>query len=118
MALRAAADVERSLHLEERAIVVDRAQLDGIDVEPAHAVGDDGIVRPAVPQALDDVKEFARHLVAAGVVGMGDAEIGGGRGICRRHCIPSGAAVADVIERSEHARDRERIAVGGGDGRT
>src|SRR6202008_4864174 len=63
--LRAAADIERPLYLEERAVMVDRAKFCRIDVETAPPVGDDGIIRPAVPQPPDDVEEFAGHFVAA-----------------------------------------------------
>ncbi len=63
-ALRRAADVERALHLEPLAVMVERAHLGGVDIEAAGAVGDDRVVGPAVPQALDHVDEFLGDLVA------------------------------------------------------
>ncbi len=47
--LRCAPDIQRSLDLEERAVMVERMDLGGVDIEPGRPVRDQRVVVPAIP---------------------------------------------------------------------
>ncbi|ESX88701.1 hypothetical protein X756_10660 [Mesorhizobium sp. LSHC412B00] len=119
MALRRARDIERSAHLEVRALVVDRMDLVGIGEIARCLVDKQGFVFPAVPQCLDDIEEFGGALIAKGVLDIAvAAEIAGLLVHGRRHHIPRRPALADMVERGKHAGDIVGLAVGargGGD---
>ena len=97
--------------LEEAAVVVERVELVAVEEAARRAVTHEGVVVPAVPQALHDVEVFVGDLVAQFVIGMHLAEILRGAFERRRHDVPARAPAADRIERRELARDRERLAV-------
>jgi len=93
--------------------------LGGVEVDAVLLVADDGAVLPGIPQAEHDLGELAGAGVAVGMRHMRVvAEIerlGGGK---RSDEIPAGAALADLVERGEEARDGERLVIGrrhGGD---
>ena len=66
----------------------------------------EGIVGKAVPEAGHDVIELAGTMVSLTVLDMRvQAEVQRGVGICGGDDIPSGTTSADVIQRSETARD-------------
>jgi hypothetical protein len=118
MALRTAADVHRSLDLEEPPLVVQRTYSRGVEERAGRLVRQDGAVIPAVPQPLHDVDEFVRNLVTQLVLHVPFAaeiqrRLAGGAG----HHVPCGAAVADVIDRREGAGDVIGLAKAGRDGR-
>ncbi len=80
--------------------------LGGIEIEARFDVAHKGVVGEGIPQAGDDVVEFARPLVALGVLHVivepeiqRCVRIGGGDD------VPSRAAAADVIERGKAAGD-------------
>ena len=92
--------------------MVERPQARRVDVGAGRAVGHDRIVGPAVPQPLHHVDELGRALVAAGMVGMGGAEIVGALAARGRDGVPGGAPLADMVERGEDPRHRPGIVVG------
>ena len=103
-ALHRPRDVERPAHREMLALVVEHMQLRRIEIEPALGVADEGVVGKAVPQAGDDIVEFARAAIALVMLDMFvEAEIQRRVGIGRRHDVPAGAAAADMVERGEAA---------------
>ncbi len=112
LALRRAADIDGSLDLEEDAPVVERPYPRRVEIGAAFAVGDDGVVGPAIPQPLHHVDELGRPLVAAGMVGMLGAEIVGALAARRGDGVPGRAALADMVERGEGARHRPGVVVG------
>ena len=73
-----------------RALVVQRMELVGIEVDAAFLVAHKGIVLPAVPQAHDHVMELGRTVVAVAMRILGAAvEVQGlGRG-GRSHQVPA-----------------------------
>ena len=113
MALRRTRRVERALDRKVLALVIDHMALRLIDIDTGRLVLGKRAVLPRVPQRPHHVDEFLGDGVAVGVRGMLDPEIRAGRGVGRRHRVPGGAAMADVIERGERARQMERLAVGG-----
>ena len=85
---------------------------------PLGAVVDDRVRRPAVPQRLDHGHELLAAGIAVGVADLARAAV-----IARRrreprgHDVPGGAAVADMVDRGELARQVERLGIGGRGGR-
>jgi len=69
-----------------------------VDILAGVAIGDDGIVRPPVPQPLHDIHELGGDGIAAGMVRMRAAEIAGGGGVGPRNRIPRSAPMADVVQ--------------------
>src|SRR5471032_3419867 len=105
-ALRRAGDVERAAHLEMRAAMVERMQLVRIEIESAFTVTDESVVFPTVPEACDDVIEFACALVANCVSRvLLEAEVEGFRFAAGGNQVPAPAAAAQVVERGELACD-------------
>ena len=83
--------------------------------DAAGLVADEGVVGEAVPEAGDDVEEFARPLVALAmrhVLVM--AEIQRGIGVGGGHEVPGRAPAADVVQRGELPRHVPGVVVGGG----
>ena len=64
LALRRARDRERSLHLEELALVIEHVPPVRVVEAAVVLVEHEGIVVPAVPQATHDVDELARAPIA------------------------------------------------------
>ena len=64
-ALDRARDVERAAHREVFALVAEHVHLGGIEIDAVLDVADEGVVRPAVPQAGHDVVELARAVGSA-----------------------------------------------------
>ena len=127
LALRRAGDDRRALHAEEPSFEVDVVQLVAVDVAPGRLVLDDRVVLPAVPQPADDLDRVGRFVeeVADESVDGRFAEFGrlerleraepdvGRLGLPARHLrSPSGAPVADVVERGERRCQVERFGVG------
>ena len=127
LALRRAGDDRRALHAEEPSFEVDVVQLVAVDVAPGRLVLDDRVVLPAVPQPADDLDRVGRFVeeVADESVDGRFAEFGrlerlervepdvGRLGLSARHLrSPSGAPVADVVERGERRCQVERFGVG------
>ncbi len=114
MALRRPWQVQRTVHVEERAMMADRLQHRGIDEAPAGLVTDEGVVLPAVPQRLDQRREFVGARVALAVIGRGGpAEIARRARIGGRHHIPSGAPATDMVQRRKTPRDVVGLVVAG-----
>jgi len=114
VALRRARDVERSEHREVLALVRDPVDPAGVEIEAGLRVGDDRLRIPAVPQLEHDLDELLRDPVARVVLGVRPrAEVRRGGRDHRGDDVPTGPAVADVIERRELAGDRVRVVVGG-----
>ena len=117
-ALRRTRDVERPAHLEVLAAMVEHVQLVGIEIDAAFLVAQEGVVFPAIPQARDDVVEFARAFIAHGMIGMLlEVEVLRLRFRARRHEIPARAAAAQMIERCKFAREIVRLVERGRYGR-
>ncbi|GJE72971.1 hypothetical protein CHKEEEPN_4532 [Methylorubrum podarium] len=112
-----ARDVERPLHLQEFAPVVQGVELLRIEEEALLDVAQERIVRPGIPQAGDDLEELAGPGVAGGVVEMRvAAEVQRLVGIAGGDEVPAGPAPRDVVERGELAGDVVGLVVGGGGG--
>ena len=78
----------------------------GIEVQALLDVAHEGVVGEGIPQARDDVVEFARALVALGMLHVVvEAEIQRRVRIRGGDDVPARAAAGDVIERGEAARD-------------
>jgi hypothetical protein len=105
-ALDGPGDVEGAADGVVLALVVEHVKLAGIEVDAGVHVADKGVVGPGIPKAGHHVVEFARTPVALVVFDMlGQPEIQRCVRIRRGDDVPAGAAVADVIERRESARD-------------
>jgi hypothetical protein len=92
--------------------VIELVKLAGIEIAAALAVAEKGIILPAVPEAADDMHEFARALIAFGdIVVLITVEVEACRRISRRHDIPAGAAAADMIEGAEQPSDVEGFII-------
>ncbi len=50
--------------------MVEHVELVGVEIDAASHIADEGIVGPAVPQALDDIDELAGPIVPVCVLGM------------------------------------------------
>src|SRR5258708_39906708 len=59
-ALNRTRDVERTAHIEMLSMVVQDMKLFGIEIYARLHVLNEGVVRPAIPQACHHVDEFAR----------------------------------------------------------
>jgi hypothetical protein len=102
--LWAARGVHRPLDPKEPALVVERPDLAVIDIDPACLVGDQCSVFPAIPQPLDHIDELLGALVTQLVVHLTvEAEIERRLRPRAGDDVPSGAALADVIDRGEQA---------------
>ena len=81
----------------------------GIEIDAVLDVADEGVVGPAVPEAGDDVEELAGAAVALAMLHMlVQAEIQRRVGVGGGDQVPAGAPAADMVERGESARDRDR----------
>jgi hypothetical protein len=69
LALRRAADVQRPGHLEETPLVVQRVQLVLVEELAGFTVTRQGVVVPAVPQALGDLQVFVGNFITQAVPG-------------------------------------------------
>ncbi|MCY1216913.1 hypothetical protein D9M72_288030 [compost metagenome] len=115
MALRRPRQVQRALHVEEGAMVRHRLQPGGIDKAPVVLVADQGIVFPAVPQRLDEIRELVGTRIALSVVRRrGAAEVACRAGIRRGHHVPARAAATDMVQRGKAPRDVIGLVVAGG----
>ena len=117
-ALHRAGDVERAAHREIFSLVVEHMHFGGIEIQPGFDVAHKGVVGEGIPQARDHIVEFARALVALGVLHVifkpeiqRRVRIGGGDD------VPARAAAADVIERGKAAGDVIGLVEGGRAGR-
>jgi len=113
-ALRRARDVQRAANAKMLADVVERMDLAGIGEDARGRIVDERVVLPAVPEPRDHVEIFAGALVAL-VVGrvLGQSKVLRGLWGAGRHDIPAGAALAQVVERGEHAREIVGLGIGG-----
>src|SRR4029077_20863575 len=102
LSLRATLDVERALHAEEAALVVERAHLGVVEEGAGSPVGNNGAVVPGVPKSAHDVHELGRDLVTQVVlVEALLAEVQGGGIVRARHHVPGGSPAAERVERRE-----------------
>ena len=94
--------------------VVDRPNAVRARINPAGAVVDHRVGRPAVPQGLHHLHELLAASIAVGVAHLAGAAV-----VFRRGREPGGddvpgrAAVADVVDRGELPRQIEWLGVGG-----
>src|SRR4051812_47511131 len=110
MPLRTPRHVERTTHLEEPTLVIERTHLRRIDVSPVRLVGDDGAIVPAIPQATDDIDELVGALIAHFMlVVFVKIKIERGPGVGTGDDVPRRAPAADMVDRTEHAGDIERL---------
>ena len=101
-----AGDVERPAHGEIFSLVIEHVHLGRIEIEPGLDVAHEGVVGKGIPETGDHVIEFARPLVALGVLHMVvESEVQRGVRIGGGDDIPAGTAAADVIERGETPGD-------------
>ena len=104
-------EVVAQLHGDHGEVEVDRMLVASVE----QAV--EGVVVPAVPQALHHMRKFASAIVALGMdVHALAAKIGGFRALVGGDEVPARAAVADMVERGEFAREVIRLLIGGGGG--
>ena len=119
MSLRRAWHGERPARTEEFAGMVQPSHLVGMREESGALVQHDGIVVPGIPVPDNDFQEFIGAIVALVVLAMcGVAHVKRLAVVHRCHDVPGGAAVGHQVQCLEHARDVERLVVGGGTGRT
>ena len=112
MALRRARNVERAEHRKMLAAMVEVVQFFRMKELPGFLVAREGIVVPGIPQSEDNAGELARPVVALAVLVMFfAAEIARLVFLARGDEIPTGAAAGEPVERSELARDVERLVV-------
>ena len=118
MPLRRARHGERPARTEEFAGVVQPPHLVGMREEAGALVEHDCIVVPGIPVPHDDFQEFIGAIVALVVLAMrGVAHVQRLAVVHRRHDVPGGAAIGHQVQCLEHARDVERLEIGGGAGR-
>ena len=80
-------------------------------------VGDHRVGRPAVPELAGHGDELLGALIAVGVVEVAAAtEVLAGERVRRRHHVPAGAAVGQVVQRGELPCHLEGFVEGGVDG--
>lgn len=90
--------------------MIEHMHLVGIEIDAGFLIADEGVIGKTVPQAGDDIIEFARPLVALSVFDMlVEAEIAGRIRVGRGDDIPGGAAIADMVERGEAPCDVIRL---------
>ncbi len=113
LALAGAGDIERPLHRQELALVVQGVELRRVEEDAAFLVIDERVVLPAVPKTLRHVQVFGRQAVAD-VVGemLLLAEVRGRAFEPRRHHVPAHPAAGYVIQRGELAGHVEGLRVG------
>ena len=86
--------------------MAEHVHLGGIEIDAVLDVADEGVVRPAVPQARHHVVELARAPIALAVLHvLVEPEIERRVRVRGGDDVPAGAAAAQVIERGEAARD-------------
>ena len=102
-------------HGEVLAVVVDVVDAGGVDVDPALAVADDGVVLPGVlPQLVADLEVLGGHVVALVVRGLlAGAEVAGGAVGVGGDQVPADAAAGEVVEAREAPGHCVRVLVGG-----
>jgi hypothetical protein len=97
-------NVQRATHRQILTLMAKDVHLLRIEEDAARLVVPPRIVCPAIPKTGDDSLELARPPVAFIMLDMlGQPEIGRRIGIGGGDDIPSGAAIADVVERGEPA---------------
>src|SRR5262245_41096732 len=118
MALRPPGHVGRPAHREILALVVDEVNLVGNEIATCSSVPNEGIIVPTVPEPAHHVRELDRTVVALAVfVVLGAPKIPGFRLVGRGDHIPTGSAMADVVERGKFACHIVGLVVTGGGGR-
>src|SRR5437588_6406441 len=106
MALRAALDVQRSLHGKKTSLVIERLYLRSIDESSRAPVGNDGAIVPSIPQPAHDFDELGGDLVAQVVLVVAlPAEVERSRAVCAGNDVPGCPSAAEMVQRSERARD-------------
>ncbi len=112
-ALHGPGNIERAAYGEVWAAVVEHMQFLGIEIDAARDVANERVVRPAVPETLDDIDEFTGTVVAVGMLDMGlEPEVERGVRIGCGDDVPARAALAQVIERRKAPRDMVRLVEG------
>ena len=87
--------------------MVEHVQSRGIEIDAVLDIADEGVVGPAVPQAGDDIEEFAGPPVAVAMLHvLGEPEIQRCVGVGGGNQVPAGTAAADVVERREAPGDQ------------
>src|SRR5436190_23584326 len=111
MPLRATLDVQRSLHGKKASLMIERSYLRSIDESSRASVGNDGAIVPGVPQPAHYFDELGCDLVAQVVlVGAFPAEVQRSRTVCAGNDVPGCPSAAEMVERSERARDVRGLA--------
>ena len=86
--------------------MIEHVHFCGIEIQPGLDVAHEGVVGEGIPQAGDHVIEFARPLVALGVLHVVvEPEIQRGIRVGGGDDIPARTTAADVVERSKAAGD-------------
>jgi hypothetical protein len=94
--------------------MVERAHLRRVEVDAGRLVRHDRAVVPAIPEALHDVDELLRDLVAQVVLHVSfAAEVERGLGRRARHHVPGCPPLGDVVEGAEGAGDVVGLAEAG-----
>ena len=68
MALRRTRQIQRPLHLEKAAIMIDGMHLLHVDEASARLVANKSVIVPAVPECLDELRELCRARIALRVI--------------------------------------------------
>src|SRR5262245_9631793 len=118
MTLWRAGHVEGAAHPKNLAPVVEEVHLVGNEIATCGPVPNEGIIVPTVPEPAHHFRELDRTVVALAVfVVLGTPEIPGFRLVGRGDHIPTGSAMADVVERGKFACHIVGLVVTGGGGR-
>ena len=107
-------DIDRALHREIFALVIEHMHLRRLEEDAVLDVAHPGIVGPAVPQPGDHVVELARPAIALAVLHvLLEAEIERRVGIGGGDDVPAGTAAGNPIERGKAPGDVIRRIEGG-----
>ncbi len=110
--------VQRACHRVISAAMRDRVNLRCVDKACVKLVADKGIILPAIPQRVHDLRKFLGAVIARLVLKhAGQTEIATRSCIRRGNSVPARAAAAGVVERRKASGDVVGLVVGRRGGR-
>ena len=108
-----ASNVQRPPHGKMGPFVVQHVHLLGVEINARLNIADEGVVRPTVPQAGDNIEELARTTIALSMLQVFLAsEVHRLARVGRGNDVPTRASPTDMIKRGEFSRDMIRLIIG------